>query len=218
MIDGWYPAQRSQQESMKAREELIKSCLDELKSAGVTVKNVTSLSKLVKAFVAEAEGSPCSHETFLSNRTYRELLDGFITPTKETLVRKSRQRTPTSDGASDASKMLDELKHSNLQTKYTRLKAYVANLEKQLDASSAGGLLAVPFDASGGSMKFEQAHKKFVRTCQALNLLLMNLEGIVKWDPLTKTIYDPDPIADPVIVPAEYATDFFDWMSSNGAN
>ncbi|MBS0340625.1 MAG: hypothetical protein JSS56_08860 [Proteobacteria bacterium] len=114
-----------------------------------------------------------------------------------------------------------QLETGNLKRELERLAIYVKSLEEQIDAAgSRHRHLPQHAGAAGAaaetSTQLGEYELRFVRTCQALRLLLSHLNVIVEIDPRTQRILDKSKRRENVIVDKEIAAPFFEWLDSNG--
>tara|TARA_R110002153_G_scaffold274364_2_gene449503 strand:- start:214042 stop:214644 length:603 start_codon:yes stop_codon:yes gene_type:complete len=78
MRDKTYAMREMQNKSIRKRAELIKQVLKQMERNRIKPESFTLISEYVSERLSEAEDAPCSASTIRRNKTYRELLQGFM--------------------------------------------------------------------------------------------------------------------------------------------
>jgi hypothetical protein len=208
----------SQEAKQARRERLIDEYLAYLSKTRVRVRYVTDLAELVATYIKHAEGKPCVASTLMRNIRYKGKLMTYQAQRDGAGVESSSARAVT-DPTAKALVTTAQLATANLKRELERLNIYVESLEQQLDESTRRhGKFPSSSDSGGGAEPFLTDYEyRFIRTCQALRLLLSHLNVIVGVDPNTQRILDSTKRRDNVIVEKDVAGPFFEWLASNGA-
>lgn len=205
-----------QEANQTRREILISDYLIYLRKTRVRCAFVTDLAALVAKHIEESEGAPCNQSTLLRNPRYKAQLLSYMV----------RSRSPGSDGI-DPSSISDpgakallitgKLEASNLRRELDRVNAYVGHLEMQVEEYRVAGKPRVdlPKHSAEASLQISDYELKFVRTCQVLRTLLDYLQVAVEVDAAQRQILDRSKRRNNVIVGAELAQAFFEWLASN---
>lgn len=205
-----------QEANQTRRELLISEYLRYLRKTRVRCEFVTDLATLVAKHIEESEGAPCNRSTLLRNARYKAQLLSYMV----------RNRLPGSDGidpngiADPSARALittGKLETSNLRRELERVNAYVGHLETQVEDYRLAGKPRVdlPKHSGGASPQISDYELKFVRTCQVVRTLLDHLQVAVEVDTAQRQILDRSKRRNNVIVGAELAGPFFDWLASN---
>ena len=205
-----------QEANQVRREKIIDEYLDFLAKTRVKVRNPTDLADLVAKHISQMEGEPCNKATLLRNARYKAKILTYqarsLTPGTKSL--NSRSVTdPTAKSLITSA----QLESGNLKRELERLNIYVRSLEEQVDQfTNQGRKLPDPLAVAEEKSQWSDYEFRFVRTCQAMRSLLSHLNVVVQIDPNTQRILDMSKRRDNVIVDAERAGPFFEWLNSQG--
>lgn len=206
------------QEANQVRREAILSVyLAFLAKTRVKVRNSTDLADLVARHISDVEGKPCNKSTLLRNIRYKAKILSYQAKNQNPGVKTLNSRD-VSDPRAQALIASAQLECGNLRRELERLNAYTRSLEEEMDRlQSAGRMLPnLPVVASERTDRLAELEFQFVRTCQALRLLLDSFKSIVQLDPSGRRILDMSKRRNNVIVDQEMAAPFFDWLNQQG--
>lgn len=205
-----------QEANQLRRESVIDEYLGFLAKTKIKVRNLTDLSDLVAKHIAQVEGKPCTKSTLLRNPRYKSKIINF----QITSLAPSTKALNSRNIADPTAKMMvtrAQLECGNLKRELERLNMYVRTLEEQLDLfQSQNGRLPGHSDKEVSAPLITDYEFGFVRTCQALRLLLSHLQLVVNVDISSQRILDLSKRWDNTIVDKEVAGPFFEWLSKQG--
>ncbi len=206
-----------QEAGQARRESVIAEYLDYLDTTRVRVKFVTDLADLVAKHIARIEGGECNKSTLLRNPRYKSQLLSYMAEHLESGSRALDARNIT-DPSAKALLTTSKLEAGNLRRELERLNIYIRSLEEQLEQHQKGGApkLTSPRSKSLASPKLSDYQFQFVRTCQAMRTLLGHLQVTLEADTHSQQILDRSKRRDNVVVDAELAGPFFEWLASQG--
>lgn len=200
-----------QAEKQDRREQLIRDYLGFLTESKVSFKHVTGLAVMVSKHVAKHDKSgKCDKSTLLRNPRYKSLLISHIVDSRVGTKRLAQRGIK--DDAARAAVATAQLQAANLRREVARLKAYVESLEKTA--------VALPASHSEPSKELERVKAdlhlggiKFARTCQTLYKVLKQMDRVLLLDPEQRRILDLSKTRNNVVVGADLADPFFDWLA-----
>jgi hypothetical protein len=204
-----------QESSVSEREGIVKAFLAFLTQTRVRTAHLTDLAVLVAAHVAQVQDAPCSTSTLLRNIRYKSLLLTHMAERKTGGV--NGKSISGGDHATQAIVLKSELQTGNAERELDRLKIYVDSLERQLDelkSTRVCGAQLTLADAGRSPQGTTDMELRFVRTCQALSMLLAHLGILISLDPTKRQILDSSKRRNNVIVDANLAAAFFDWIAA----
>lgn len=207
-----------QSAKMERREGLIKIYLATLRKSRVEVKYVTDLAKMVAVHIGQVEQGECNTSTLLRNKRYKALLLSYMA---ERITQGSKQidATAINHSASQTLVIQASLEASNLKRETQRLKAYIIELEGRLE-NTAAKIPALPSNSPAIDHCEESELKyKYVRTCQAIGLILEHWKDFMGVDMENNQIVDlSSRRLDPhrLIVDSNIAAPFFEWLKKAG--
>lgn len=203
------------QEANQARRELIiEDYLNFLTKTRVKVRNPTDLADLVAKHISQVEGKPCNKATLLRNVRYKAKILTFQAKSLTSGTKGLNQRAVT-DPTAKALITSAQLESGNYKRELERINIYVASLERQVEQlQSQGRYLPSQVEAVQSATCVSDVELQFIRTCQALRLILSHFNLIVALDEKNRRILDRSKRRDNIIVDSEVAGPFFDWLSS----
>jgi len=207
-----------QEANQVKREAIIDNYLAVLSKTRVKVKNPTALAVLVASHISQVEGEPCNRATLLRNDRYKAKLLSYQAMS---LAPGSKSLNPRSvtDPTAKALLTTTQLETGNLKRELERLNIYVTSLEEQVDQfKSQGRQLSSPSNQENSAAKVSDFEFQFVRTCQALRSLVSYLNLVVELDIRSHCILDKSKRRNNVIVDAEVAGPYFEWLSAQGGS
>lgn len=194
------------------REGLIRTYLEMLMKSRVKFAYLTGLAHMVAQYIAENENGHCNKATLLRNNRYKALLLNYmaIRLAGGTKSVNLRGIMPEQAKALLVSSQLDA---SNYKREAERLRSHIVLLESEAENPKLSFLNnRVEGDLSG---KPDNTHLNYVRTCQALYAILQKMENIFSIDVEKRCILDQTRMRNNVIVAADIATPFFEWLEAN---
>src|SRR5690606_36856017 len=133
--------------------------------------------------ISQVEGKPCNKSTLLHNTRYKAKLLTYEARSLAPGTKPLNSRTVT-DPTTKALITSAQLESGNLKRELERLNFYVRSLEEQVDRPhSQGRQLPSTADIGGAATPLTDHEFRFIRTCQALRLLLNHLHMVVQVDP-----------------------------------
>lgn len=171
------------------------------------------IAHVVAKHIAEKESSPCNKATALRNEGYRAQLDSYIKGDANADAKNSRAVALANDNG-NAPSLTAQLETANLRRENDRLKAYIASLDAD---ETTKGIEQEPFESTDSSIheKLNNTHMKYVRTCQALHLVLRHMEIALSTNVEKRQILDLSRMKNNIVVDATIATPFFEWLDAN---
>lgn len=203
-----------QEANQVRRESIVSDYLSFLAKTRVKVRNVTDLADLVARHISEVEGKPCNKATLLRNKRYKARILTYQAKSQAPGTRALSARA-VADPLARALLTGAQLDSGNLKRELERLKIYTTALEKQFDQLK--NQTRIQPDAPVPTERLDrltEAEFRFVRTCQALWLLVNSFNSIVQLDPSGRRILDMSKRRNNVIVDQEVAGPFFDWLKT----
>lgn len=202
-----------QEKKQKRREQLIIDYLAALKKSRATFKYVTDLAAHVAAHIAREEQGECNRATLLRNTRYKALLLSYMASTMSGGTKSIAGATLATPDAK-ALVIERDLIISNLRRELERLSRYCEQLEAKLDAKGPGTVSTVPQAVMVANVTAEADYKyRFVRTCQALQLVLDYLPGQFRIDPNEVLLRDSlKKRGNNIVVQAENFRPFVEWL------
>ncbi|MGA4275684.1 hypothetical protein ACI2VH_02380 [Ralstonia nicotianae] len=206
-----------QQAKQERREQLIQQYLEQLRTSRVKFAHVTGLAEMVAAHIGHQEQQPCNKSTLLRNKRYKALLLTFMAAHLGTGAKTLRLSAVTDDKAK-ALVTTAQLETANLKREVERLKAYIAFLEKSSNGNTPA-LTQRQLEAEETHTKqsLHETQLKYTRTCQALLTVLRHLDRTISADPDRQQIIDLSRLRNNVVVDAQIAGAFFEWLRANVA-
>lgn len=202
-----------QEKKQKRREQLIIDYLAALKKSRATFKYVTDLAAHVAAHIAREEQGDCNRATLLRNIRYKALLLSYMA---STMTGGTQSITTATLVAPDAKALVAErdLTISNMRRELERLSGYCEQLEAKVDAKGTGVGSTIQHTAVVADATTEADYKfRFVRTCQALRLVLDYLPGQFRIDSNEALLKDATiKRGNNVVVQAENFRPFVEWL------
>lgn len=203
------------QEARQARREaIISEYLSFLGKTRIKVRNLTDLAELVARHISQIEGKPCNKSTLLRNVRYKARLLTFQARSLASGTKALSSRTVT-DPTAKALVACAELESENLKRELQRLNIYATALEKQVDQLQSRGWQP-PSTAPESQTRLSDYEFRFIRTCQALRLLLNHLDRVVQIDLRSECILDMSKRRDNVIASKEVVAPFLEWLGAEG--
>ena len=199
------------------REAIIDQYLQTLAKTRVKVRNPTDLADLVAQHISQVEAKPCNKSTLLRNNRYKAKILSYQAKSLAPGAKALNSRSVT-DPTAKTLITNAQLESGNLKRELDRLNIYVVSLEEQVDRlQSQGRQLPNPGHATESVNGLSDFEYRFARTCQALMLLLNNLNTVVKIDPHSQRIIDMAARRkDATIVDKDVAGPFFEWLAQQG--
>jgi hypothetical protein len=201
-----------QQAKLQSREKLITDYLRYLKTTRVRFTYVTDLAAMVATHIAQKENGKCNKATLLRNKKYKALLLTFMASHLGGGTQNINELTVTDEKAK-ALLTTAQLDAANLRREVERLKAYISILEQGASEKNTAAIGQSDTPQLTNDLKENQL--KYVRTCQALHAVLRHLESSISVDPARKAIIDLSRLRKNVIVDADLASPFIDWLNAN---
>ncbi len=198
-----------QEAKQERRETLIAEYLTHLGATRVKFPHVTALADMVAMHIANLEQRPCNKATLLRNRRYKSLLLTFMAARMAGGTNGLKLKDVT-DEAAKALVATAQLETSNLRRDVQRLRAYVSQLEKKQTSP-------LPADDKTSDELRKTLHViqlKYTRACQALHALLQHSKNTLSVDMERMQIIDMARLRNNVVVDAEIAGPFFEWLAS----
>lgn len=208
------PFAKYQTDKVASRENTITRYLGTLRRTRGKYQYVTDLAKAVAEQIELAEKKPCSPSTLLRNNRYKALLLNFMASQSGTDYLSSSSVT---DPMAKLLLNAAELEAGNLKRENERLHSYVTSLEKRLDVHNKMPTMLVP-NAENYSAKenLDALSTNYALVCKSLWLVLDHFKGVVTADADGQRIIDlAAPRRTNVIVDANTAAPFFDWLQLN---
>ena len=204
-----------QEQRQESREKVITRFLKVLQASRAQYPHVTALAEMVAREISNAEGTACNRATLLRNKRYKSLLLHYMAMQLGEGVRTLRAKDVT-DGRAKALLAAGELQASNLKREVERMRTYIATLEARLDSPKDG----LRNDATTGEEDqtkklLQEMHVRWALTCKALWRLLRHYESVVLADLDRGCIIDPSKTRGNIVVDAETAGPFFEWLRQN---
>lgn len=198
------------------REGIIDDYLIFLAKTKVKVRNPTDLADLVAKHISQMEGAPCNKATLLRNIRYKAKLLSFQAKSISPGIKSLSPRI-VADPTARALIAGSQLESGNAKRELERLNIYVTSLEEQIDLlKSQGRQLPNIQNITSSVAQMPDFELQFIRTCQTLRSLVSHLKLIVELDMKSKRILDRSKRRDNVIVDAEVAGPFIEWLSLQG--
>lgn len=208
------PFAKYQIEKVAGREGTITRYLDTLRRTRAKYQYVTDLAKLVAEQIELTEKKPCSPSTLLRNKRYKALLLNFMASQSGTDSLNNRSIT---DNTAKLLLNAVELELGNLKRENQRLHSYVTSLEKRLDERKK--LAAPPSSKTGneGATRnlVDTYSTKYALACKSLWLVLEHYKTVVTADADGQRIINPSMRRKNVVVDADTAAPFFEWLRLN---
>lgn len=201
-----------QEAKQRDRELLVRAFLNASRKSRVRYDYVTDLAKMVAAHIAETQLTECHYATLLRNKRYKSLLLSYMAEAPIG-VRRLECSDVDEASASKSALTLLKLEASNLQQENSRLKAHIFALESDQAAVSVNKLEERKGD-DAAVMELELFREKYIRTCQALQVLLDNLADIFALDPEEMKILDRSNRGK-TVVDSLLAKPFFEWRAKH---
>jgi hypothetical protein len=203
----------SQEADQSARQQLIKDYLAYLASTRVKTEFVTDLAKLVAGHLTEVQGEPCSPSTLLRNMRYKGLLLSYMASRQPGGLKNATPGAQQMSVAGEVVVFNAQLETANVKRELDRLKIYTTDLEQQLAEVSSTKAPAIGHGKESEQARLGDMELSFVRTCQTLLALLSHLSVVVTVDVANRRILDASRRRNNVIVDADVAGPFFQWLS-----
>ncbi|MFT4436090.1 hypothetical protein ACMX25_22230 [Caballeronia sp. 15715] len=190
------------------REEQINKYLKTLSLARLKFEFRTDVATMVAAHLTMLGPGRCVASTLMRNARYRVLLEKFW---QATIDRKSMPMDVNRDSLYPSS-ITNVLEVTNLRRENERLKLCVAGQQPALSEDKSR-----PGDSEEDEWKirFEEANLKFIRTCQALHLVLSHMEVALSANPETRSVIDLSRMRNNVVVAPPLSDAFFEWLKKN---
>lgn len=202
------PFKGYQDSVVSGREQIITRYLASLRKTRANFEFITDLAKAVAEQVEMAEGAPCSFTTLLRNKRYKALLLNFMA------MRSGTDGVQVTEPAALTRIHTAELELGNLKRDNERLRNYILELESRPQSVV---LPAADADGTAGSDKLVQLSNEKALVCKALWLVLNHFKELVSIDSGRGCIIDlAASKRSNVIVDAESAKVFLDWVRSSG--
>ena len=193
-----------------AREKLIRTRLEEIKASGAHFKYLTDLAKSIAAYIAEAQGKPCSQTTLLRNSRYKCLLQSHQ---KNDMPKGAKNAVINTEQDPATAAVITALQLANrrLESDNRRLKIHLSGIE---DASTQLKTVS----ASSTQAQLSDFEEKFILTCQLLQRLIRQLGGIVEVDLDSCKLFDRGTRPYALIADERLVTPYAKWVisTSNG--
>lgn len=205
-----------QEANQVRRESIISDYLLFLGKTRVRARHLTDLAQLVARHISEVENKPCNKSTLIRNPRYKAKLLSYQA---RRIASGTKGVSPPGVAEFTAKVRVThaELESENLKRELERLRIYTSTLEEQLDRPQIQGRVLSPVIISDDHPnQLSNYEFEFVRTCQALMLLISHLNLIVQVDATSRRILDMSRRRDNVIVDQEVAGPFFDWLKVQG--
>jgi hypothetical protein len=203
-----------QNQKQASRELLIRDFLVYLKSSRTRHPHVTALADFVAKHIAIKEGKPCNRATLLRNPRYKSMLLSHMADSLASGSKKLVLKDIT-DPKAQALALTFQLDASNLKRDNDRLSAYVAQLEGAISDSGKRVPVLESNMADSYQEKLYESQIQFALACQALQMVIRHLNSVVSIDMNSRQIIDLTKRVNNVIVNAEMAAGFFDWLDAN---
>jgi hypothetical protein len=203
------PFSAYQERGQDQRDKLIKTFLNFLKAGRAPAKfeNVTQLADLVARHISAEQGEPCAKSTILRNRRYKEQLLLYLVNAKN--GSSSLDGRKINDPSAQVLLLQRDLMGENAKREIQRLKSYIKSLE---DATSNQGPRTI---APTLACELDATEAKLYATLQALFAIMRHFGPLLRADSDGAKILDATTIPARVVVDAELARPFFDWIDSN---
>lgn len=199
------------------RAQLIIQYLEQLKTSRVKFKHVTGLAEMVATHITHQElklkqkQKPCNKATLLRNIRYKSLLLTFMAAHLGGGTKNLKLRD-VGDEKAKALITTVQLEAGNLRREVERLKVYVVHLEKNQSATPT----TLPTPVDGGLREaLHEMQLKHVRTCQALQRVLLHFEKSLAVDMGRRQILDMSRLRNNVVVDTDVTAPFFEWLRDN---
>lgn len=202
------PFKGYQDSVVSSREQIISRYLASLRKTRATFPFITDLAKSVSEQVGMAEGAPCSFTTILRNKRYKALLLNFMA------MRSGTEGVQVNEPAAQARIHTVELELVNFKRDNERLRNYILELESRPQPPL---LPAVDAEGVDGSGELVRLSNEKAMVCKALWLVLSHFKELVSIDSNRGCIIDlAASRRSNVVVDAESARVFLDWVRSSG--
>lgn len=203
-----------QDEKQSRREKLIREYLTVLKKSRASFKYLTDLAAHVADYIGREENGKCDRATLLRNMRYKTLLSKHMACISD---QYSLQGSAVIDiNTAKALLIESELTITNLRRKLSILSSYCENLEAQLSSSVEDDQCSELSTEIVSDKHIETEFKyRFVKTCQALRLLLDYLPGQFLIDTTNCALKDATMRrGDNIVVHSDNIKPFLEWISS----
>lgn len=200
------------------REALIDEYLQYLDKTRVRVRNATDLADLVARHIAQIEGKPCNKATLMRNVRYKAKILSYQAKHLEPGVGSLKQQGLLDNG-SKALLTTTKLEAGNLKREIDRLNVYIKTLEEQVEQFRSQGARQLPVNPPNeptiqNAGQIAEYEFKFIRTCQAMRMLLSHLKLVLEVDAGSMQILDRSKRRNNVIVDRDIAAPFFEWLAN----
>lgn len=208
------PFAKFQAEKQANRGHTITRFLSTLRRTRAKYQYVTDLAKAVAEQIELTEKKPCSPSTLLRNKHYKVLLLHFMA------TQPGTDHLSINSVTDNTAKLLlnaAELDVGNLKRENERLHSYVKSLEKRLDECNNTSTVLLPIMEEGDAEhELDNLRINYALVCKSLWLVLDHFKGVLMADADGQRIIDlAAPRRKNVIVDADAAAPFFDWLLRN---